>query len=300
MQIPEIFIVLVSSLQDSSSSGGVLGAPSPTESSTNYSEGSSGLGIGSMLCLISVPAVFLILFILSISAQRKEKQQERDRLEELAKKTLRFESNIESVKKRFDFQSDDIFVNRLDHNAIAIDSVARKLLIITDSLQQIVNPNDLLAVEITVDDTSVTITNRGSQAVGAAVGGLILGPAGLIVGGLSGSKRATVKVKKLSLAIETSHFDCPNHEFVFFKSTMPQGDNVDSECVADATQKAMQWRSRVLTLLKEGNRSRNVVKENSRISVADEIEKLNKLCNDNVITEAEFNAAKAKLLGSDD
>jgi hypothetical protein len=58
-------------------------------------------------------------------------------------------------------------------------------------------------------------TNRGGQAVGAAVGAALLGPAGLLLGGLTGSKQNIEQVDKLSLKIYTNDLINPVHEIVF-------------------------------------------------------------------------------------
>lgn len=83
--------------------------------------------------------------------------------------------------------------------------------------------SEVISVEMIVDKQSIqkTVqkTNRGSQIVGLAVGGLVLGGKGAVIGGLSGSRRSTSssseKVVRRSLIILTSDMDMPSAEVRF-------------------------------------------------------------------------------------
>jgi hypothetical protein len=61
--------------------------------------------------------------------------------------------------------------------------------------------NAIIRSEVTEDGGSVTTTSRTSQAVGALVGNAIFGPAGFIVGGLSGKTRSKSAVSKVGFAL---------------------------------------------------------------------------------------------------
>lgn len=103
--------------------------------------------------------------------------------------------------------------------AIAIDLERRKIAIVSGTLANLYSLvfsfDDLVAAEVTRDDASIHKTNRGSQLAGAAVGGILLGPAGLIVGGLSGSRREEIKIRKVVLRLYTRDLVRPVHEIVF-------------------------------------------------------------------------------------
>ena len=62
---------------------------------------------------------------------------------------------------------------------------------------------------------------RGSQVVGAAVGTALLGGAGLILGGLTGSKsskaKTTIKVKKIELKLTLNDLHTPVIAFALFE-----------------------------------------------------------------------------------
>ena len=110
-------------------------------------------------------------------------------------------------------------------NGLAIDPKNEGVAILRPfgKMPVILDYSEIISVEMMVDKTSIqkTIqkTNRGSQLVGAAVGGAVFGKMGAAVGGLSGSKRSETrgseKVTKRSLVIFTSDMEMPSAEIQF-------------------------------------------------------------------------------------
>ncbi len=81
----------------------------------------------------------------------------------------------------------------------------------------------IVKVEIIKDGAQISSMNRGSQALGAAVGGLALGGVGAIIGGLSGSSTTANTIKRISLKITVDDTDKPIYEVLFFKAIEPKG-----------------------------------------------------------------------------
>lgn len=107
--------------------------------------------------------------------------------------------------------------------------------------------DQLVAVDVERDGTSLQMTNRGSQMMGAAVGGVLLGGLGLLIGGLTGTKRNEERVKRLSLKLFTSDLHTPVTEVVFFD--MPQGVKPDSDLIKLSAQHLDEWYGRFRTIL---------------------------------------------------
>lgn len=107
--------------------------------------------------------------------------------------------------------------------------------------------SQLVAVEIERDGTKLELTNRGSPLMGAAVGGALLGPVGLLLGGLSGSKRHEQTVKTIALKIFTSDLHEPVIRVTFFSNLA--GCKPDTPEVRVAVATLEQWYGRFRTIL---------------------------------------------------
>lgn len=134
--------------------------------------------------------------------------------------------------------------------AIALDIERRKIALVNTTFSSpysIVIPfDDLIAAEVVRDDTSIHKTNRGGQMAGAAVGGILLGPAGLIVGGLSGSRREEHKIRKIALRIYTRDLVRPVHEVVFFNGGSA---GMDVSLAEYSIRFADEWYGRMRSIL---------------------------------------------------
>lgn len=63
-----------------------------------------------------------------------------------------------------------------------------------------------------MDGKTITKTSRGSQALGMAVGGVLGGGLGLLIGGLTASTSETKKIKNVSLKLLMNDLTTPVHE----------------------------------------------------------------------------------------
>ncbi|WP_265562497.1 hypothetical protein [Sphingomicrobium arenosum] len=108
--------------------------------------------------------------------------------------------------------------------------------------------DQLVAVEVEQNGSTLTKTNRGSQAAGAAIGGALLGPAGLIVGGLSGSSRQVEKVSSLALKIYTNDLMKPVYTVSFIDLGTASLD-ANNALLKEHYQNLDEWYGRFRTIL---------------------------------------------------
>ena len=73
----------------------------------------------------------------------------------------------------------------------------------------------ITSVEVRRNGVQITRANRGSQLAGAAIGGLLFGVPGAMVGGLSGSSTTSDKLRSVGLAFTFDHLKHPAHEVTF-------------------------------------------------------------------------------------
>ena len=105
------------------------------------------------------------------------------------------------------------------NTGLAIDEERKKICLInsepTDVTLRTITYRDVLASEIFADGETVQKTARASQIGGVLIGGLALGGVGAIIGGLSGTSRASKKVKTVDLRITINDTKRPLHDINF-------------------------------------------------------------------------------------
>lgn len=114
------------------------------------------------------------------------------------------------------FKRDAEFMGGKRKSAIAFDYGSRRFAIVNNGhIVCVMDFAQIVAAEVSIDGGAVASVNRGSQLAGAAIGGALLGPAGAVIGGLSGSSTTKQKTKRLALKIYTTDIQKPVVEAVF-------------------------------------------------------------------------------------
>lgn len=187
---------------------------------------------------------------------------------------------------------------------LAVDEPRQKICLISDggATTRIFDYKDILSVEVFEDGVSITKTQRGSQLGGVLVGGLLLGGVGAILGGLSGGKRTAEKINRIDLRLVVNSTSAPLHDvrLLSFESKK------DGVIYQTAMQQARHWHRLIEILIKradEEDKPLLVANTSAPVAqpitfVADELKKLAELKTLGVLTQAEFDSQKSRLLGN--
>ncbi|MCA1021654.1 hypothetical protein [Halobacillus litoralis] len=158
--------------------------------------------MGVAITLILLGILFLAVVAMISSAESSMEEPKRQALAE------KLES-ISHTKK---------FVKLKGLEAILYDNATESIHILNGSEVTTLSKKDIMQVEIVEDKESISQSSRSSQIGRAALGGLVAGGAGFIVGGLSGKKTHHDEVSEMSLRLVVDDADNPIREFTFYKN----------------------------------------------------------------------------------
>ena len=244
-----------------------------------------------------IVGVVVVLFIIAAIVGASQAEETANKVAS-AKKAVRSMGEI-----------DDLYVSPFDQSSLGIAWSARTIYLGTppETLHGY-SFEDVISADIDVDGATVTTTksrshtNRGSQAVGAVVGGLIFGPAGLIVGGFTGGKRTSGTsedmqyVSSIALLIHLRSRLEPIQRVTFI--ALPgRGIERSSQILKEPVEKV----NRYLALLQQ------IIDENGAVEpqaspanadISESLERLWRLKEAGALTDIEFAERKARLLSS--
>jgi hypothetical protein len=201
------------------------------------------------------------------------------------------------------FTASQQFMSADAKTGIGIDHAGRTVcLTVAGASPRIVRFRDLLEVEILEDDQSVTKTQRTSQAARALVGGLLLGPVGLLAGALTGKKVTEQKVRRIDVKLLVNNPAKPVH-LINFLDQQPAIEKTNWQ-YKNGRQQADHWYGALLACIKQADADDAAapipVSAPSQVassrSVADELEKLADLRARGILTEDEFAEQKSFVL----
>lgn len=115
--------------------------------------------------------------------------------------------------------------------------------------------DNVVAVEVLKNGSSIRRIGGGGEALGAAAGGTMPGPLGLLFGRLPTSRWNDEKIQRLSLRIFTNDIESPVEEIVFVDAG---AGGVHHIRVRDEVEQLYQWHGRfqVILYLRDIARSR--------------------------------------------
>lgn len=231
----------------------------------------------------------LVLLIFTIHEQNKAKEEKK----KLFKGMLYSKENTAQGAVLDPSKSDNCVSYHNENCALSINNDDSKVTIITEKANFNYDFSNIVNVEIEVDGNSVASPSLG----GAAIGGLLFGGAGAIVGSSYSTTKS--KIKTIALKVFVDDLKVPFHKLLFYSSPAPMPSDHKEVCVAQT--QVNEWYSRFFNIIEKGKNitvNMKTVANNQTISIADEITKLSDLLKDGAISKEEFEVLKKKLLGA--
>lgn len=151
---------------------------------------------------------------------------------------------------------------------------------------------DILDFELIQDGKM--IINKGGLGR-AAIGGLLFGGSGAIVGTLTGSRKQTETCTELRVKITLNSLENPTVFIDFIKETSVKKGNILYRQLANAAETVMSL-LQVITNEAAFNAPTSFQENSAPVSSADEIRKYKGLLDDGIISQEEFEAKKRQLL----
>lgn len=186
-----------------------------------------------------------------------------------------------------------------------MDNFFKVLVIIKPNNYELFNYSDIIEVSYEENGSQLYTKSAARTVGGTLVGGMLMGSAGAVVGGLSGASLQNKEVKNMDIKIllrSTSRTSCvlnfkTDHKVL---STKKADDKRLYEIYLKQANEAKDILSVIIDNAKqlENSTVKHVVQTQTvQLNIADELTKLAKLKSDGVLTDEEFNIQKSKLLG---
>ena len=192
----------------------------------------------------------------------------------------------------------DIYKSAHVRGILAIDHSQKRIAVGTVTSFVEYSWSDISGVELEKNGQSLTQTNRGSQAMGAAVGAVLLGPVGLLMGGLTGSKRQKERVNELCLKIMIDDRTAPVHRVIFFRM---KGNGIDASSLVlkEPAAKLEHFHALISNAIRHDSRNLPSPADATETSIAsstDQIARLWELKQAGALTNEEFTSEKNLIL----
>lgn len=185
-----------------------------------------------------------------------------------------------------------------------MDDFYKVLVIIGQGTHDIINYADIIQVSYVENGTQLYTKSAGRTVGGAIVGGVLMGGAGAVVGGLSGASTQNMEIRSIEVKIllrNTNRTSCVLN-FMKANRNLKTKDETDRRLYESYSKSANQAKDILSVIIDNVKQTSTAVARpvmtTTSTSVADELIKLAKLKADGVLTEEEFQAQKSKLLSS--
>lgn len=188
-----------------------------------------------------------------------------------------------------------------------MDNFFKVLVLVGPGTHEIFNYSDIIEVSYEENGNQLYSKSAGRTVGGAIVGGVLMGGAGAVVGGLSGASKQNKEIKNMDIKIllrSTSRTSCVLH-FKDVDRVLKTKDDADRKLYETYVKNANNAKDILSVIIDNAKQASAPIAQSlaqpvvvQSNSVADELAKLAKLKADGFLTEEEFRAQKTKLLNS--
>ena len=188
-----------------------------------------------------------------------------------------------------------------------MDDFFKVLVLVGPGHHEIFNYSDIIEVSYEENGSQLYTKSAGRTVGGAIVGGVLMGGAGAVVGGLSGASKQNKEIKNMDIKIllrSTSRTSCVLH-FKDVDRVLKTKDDADRRLYETYVKNANQAKDVLSVIIDNAKQASTPIAQPiaqpvvapASSSVADELAKLAKLKADGILTDEEFRVQKSKLLG---
>lgn len=188
-----------------------------------------------------------------------------------------------------------------------MDDFFKVIVLVGSGTREIFNYSDIIEVSYEENGSQLFTKSAGRTVGGAIVGGVLMGGAGAVVGGLSGASKQNKEIKNMDIKIllrSTSRTTCVLH-FKDNDRVLKTKDESDRKLYETYVKNANQAKDILSIIIDDAKQASAPIEQlvaqpvvaPSSSSVADELAKLAKLKADGILSDEEFQAQKSKLLG---
>ena len=200
-----------------------------------------------------------------------------------------------------------INTREIGNSLFLMDDFFKVLVLVGPGHHEIINYSDIIEVSYEENGSQLYTKSAGRTIGGAIVGGVLMGGAGAVVGGLSGASKQNKEIENMDIKIllrSTIRTSCVLH-FKDVDRVLKTKEDADRKLYEKYVKNANQAKDVLSVIIDNAKQvstptaqpiAQPVVAPASS-SVADELAKLAKLKADGILTDEEFQAQKSKLLG---
>lgn len=188
-----------------------------------------------------------------------------------------------------------------------MDDFFKVLVLVGPDFHESFNYSDIIEVSYEENGSQLYTKSTGRTIGGAIVGGVLMGGAGAVVGGLSGASKQNKEIMNMDIKIllrSTSRTSCVLH-FKDVDRVLKTKEEADRKLYETYLKNANQAKDVLSVIIDDAKQASTPIAQPitqsvvapASSSVADELAKLAKLKADGILTDEEFRVQKSKLLG---